>query len=224
MINLHAVVGALRALLAPPFCFYCRDYIYQHGPRLSDSFICASCCQLIKPIISTRIGLGAQYGMRVHAVSAYEEPLKSLILAKGWSDYTASKQLARIMWDYSMVKHIPFDYVVPLPSHWTRIARRGYNQAEVIAQEIATLSGKPLLAALKRVRRTKRQSTCTVTERTKNVKEAFALASGSSCISGGVVLLVDDLMTTGSTLCAAGRELIRANPKELYALVACRVI
>ena len=224
MINLQSLLYFLREVVTPPFCFYCREYIYYYGLRASDPFLCDSCARLIKPIISTRIDLGNGLAIPVHAVAAYEDPLKTLILAKNYADYGASKQLARIMSDYSMAKHIPFDCVVPLPAHWTRTARRGYNQAEVIARELARLSGKPLLLGLTRVRRTKKQAECAVGERTKNVQDAFALTPDGLYATGMAVVLVDDLMTTGATLYAAGKELIRANPKELYALVASRVL
>ncbi len=212
-----------RFLLAPPFCFYCREFIYLYGTRPSDEFICCSCAQLIRPIISTHLSV-TPYTVQVYATSAYQEPVKSLILAKGWSDYTASKLLASIMWDYSCVQNIPFDYIVPVPSYWTRIAYRGYNQAQVIARELSVLTGKPLLLAVARIRKTKKQSQCAPHERVNNVSGAFNLLPNSLHCEGKSILLVDDLMTTGATLYACARQLTRVQPKEISALVACRVL
>ena len=229
MLNLakisRSLVQKAYSILAPPFCFYCRDYLYQapeppasfsaeanniqelfSGSRVSNpGGLCGVCARLIKPIISERIKINAHYTIAVHAVSAYEEPLKSLILAKRWSDYAACKQLAHILWDYSVVKEIPFECIVPVSAHWTRVASRGYNQAQVLAQELARLSGRPMLEALKRVRRTQRQSECAAHERAKNVIDAFTLSAQGSMIQDCRVLLVDDLMTTGATLFAAGK-------------------
>lgn len=163
--------------------------------------------------------------MPVHAVSAYEEPLRSLILAKKWSQYTAALQLAGLMWDYSVLPTIPFEYIIAVPAHWTRTARRGYNQAEVIARELGRLSGKPLLnEALVRTRRTKFQAACATAERSKNVADAFQLCSEPEHIKGRTILIVDDLMTTGATLAHVARELLPAQPQALFGMVACRVL
>lgn len=162
--------------------------------------------------------------MQVHAAAAYEDPLRSLILAKERSEYMASKILARIIWDHSLMQSLPFDYLVPMPAHWGRVAYRGFNPAQVMAKEFAMLSNKPVINALVRSRATKRQPQCESHERVKNVEGAFALAVDPLILKGCSLLLVDDLMTTGATLHAAGSELIQANPKEISALVACRVL
>lgn len=164
------------------------------------------------------------HSMHVYAASAYEDPVKPLILAKEWSDYTASKQLARFIWDYSILKNARYDFIIPIPAHWTRVAKRGYNQSLVIAKELSLLSGIPVVEALKKVKRTKAQKGSTALERRRNVCDTFVLAVEPSFIEDRRVLLVDDLMTTGATLFACGKELIRAYPKEIAALVACRVI
>ena len=218
----------LKSIIVPDFCFYCRQYIYSDVNRLvdfeSNSFLCITCIMHIKPIISEVLKLNADYALHVYAVSAYEDPLRQLILAKEWSDYTASKQLARLIWDLSFLQSASYDYLVPVPAHWSRTAYRGYNQAVVMATELSRLSGIPVLEALQRVKRTRLQRSCTAVERKKNVSEAFALTSEQGLLEDKKILLIDDLMTTGSTLFACGRELIRERPEEIAALVACRVV
>ena len=102
--------------------------------------------------------------------------------------------------------------VIPVPLHWKREWSRGYNQAEVIAKEIAESLGAVMRNdILERVRNTKTQTKLDIEEKAANVKEAFAVrdrqilldAIGSSCVGGnqtGHILLVDDVFTTGATL------------------------
>lgn len=115
------------------------------------------------------------------------------------------------------------DTVIPVPLHWTRRLRRGYNQAEIIAAELAGALGARLRTdILVRRRRTKTQTKLGVEEKSRNVSGAFALsrrftkncgketpAAGGGEGADGVrhILLVDDVFTTGSTLYNCWRPL-----------------
>lgn len=112
------------------------------------------------------------------------------------------------------------EVVVPVPLHWTRQWRRGYNQAEVIARELAAVLGAELRTdILRRVRRTRSQVRLSVPEKAANVRGAFALrrsfalhcpsllqrsslapSAPAQLTPQGHILLVDDTFTTGSTL------------------------
>ena len=103
------------------------------------------------------------------------------------------------------------DLVVPVPLHWTRRWRRGYNQAEIIAAELARrLPGSPRTASLLRRRRhTVTQTRLSVEEKTVNVRDAFSVRPRTCAKAGmpGHILLVDDVFTTGATLNACYRAL-----------------
>ena len=109
------------------------------------------------------------------------------------------------------------DALIPVPLHWIRRWRRGYNQAEVIARGIAEELGvRVLIGALKRVRRTRTQTRLDAGGRYANVRSAF-VANGKTLASIRItadraerplhLLLVDDVFTTGATLLACERAL-----------------
>ncbi len=101
------------------------------------------------------------------------------------------------------------DLVVPVPLHWTRRWKRGYNQAEIIAREVAALLGaecRPEL--LRRARRTSTQTRLSGEEKRSNVSGAFALGQVASVNPvPRHILLIDDVFTSGSTLAACQKAL-----------------
>jgi ComF family protein len=205
-------------LIAPPYCAYCRAFLSER------TVFCVSCTELIKPLPSTTLSITSSHEMTVFALSSYQEPLKSLILSKTWSDYAASKQLAELIWHHSALQTLHFDFLIPVPLHWTRKAQRGYNQAAVIAHELSLLSGKPVAHCVKRTKRTRFQALLSALARKQNVADAFVLkAKDKALYENATMVLVDDLMTTGSTLQALGKTVTQLKPKKLYAVVACRV-
>lgn len=88
--------------------------------------------------------------------------------------------------------------LVPVPLHDTRMAERGYNQSEKLARELGKRLGAPVLDLLRRTRPTSQQTRLTRTERIRNMHDAFERQNHSAYKSH--VILVDDVVTTGSTL------------------------
>ncbi len=113
-----------------------------------------------------------------------------------------------------------FDAVVPVPLHWLRRWRRGFNQSELLAHAIARRSGIPVRRVLTRVKATRAQAGLSNTGRRENVAAAFR-ARGR--VDGLRLLLVDDVMTTGSTATACARTLKRAGAKRVALLTVARV-
>jgi ComF family protein len=113
------------------------------------------------------------------------------------------------------------DVVVPVPLHPRREFQRGFNQAEDLARHL----GVPVVPLLKRVVFTTSQIELPKEQRRENVKNAFALSvPGSRFPVPGVVVLVDDVATTGATLEACARVLKQGGVKEVRALTAARVV
>jgi ComF family protein len=219
----HPVIGAVRDtcfnIVSPPHCTACMTLL------TTRAIFCDVCDQRIKSVVSTTIELTKNHTMRVFAVADYQEPLKQLIIAKAWSDIIASTQLGELIWERTTIRHVNFDYIVPIPLHWTRYAWRGFNQVEEIGKVLSRRSGKPAINLLRRQRLTSFQSRLIPAKRAENVKDVFVItAKKPEIYAGKHVVLVDDLMTTGSTLKEAGKELLRLKPATITAVVACRVI
>lgn len=217
------VIGTLYnsffTILSPPFCAYCKTFLMQ------NIIFCEQCKNNISPIVSGTYSLTKKHSMKVFAVSDYQDPLKKLILAKRWGNIAASRQLGQLLWQMSSINHIDFDYIVPIPLHWTRFARRGFNQAEEISQVLAQKSGKKAVNLLKRPKQTSYQSQLTYVQRKENVKDAFVLENiERTKYKNKHLLLVDDLMTTGATLQVAARTLLQLRPQTITAAVICRVM
>jgi ComF family protein len=110
--------------------------------------------------------------------------------------------------------------VVPVPLHSSRRRHRGFNQALDLARRL----GLPVVHALRRVRATPTQTSLPAAQRHRNVRDAFALARDGTRVDGTIVVLVDDVSTTGATLDACARVLKDAGAREVRALTAARVV
>lgn len=204
-------------ILAPPICASCKSML------LDRTVLCTRCKNMIVPLVSATIFVNKKYQLSVICVGEYKDPLKKLILAKGHRDYVASHELGQLMYDLTSLRDMQFDIIVPIPLHWSRYARRGYNQAHEMSIALSERLNIPCIDLLKRTRATALQSSVSHTERINNVQCAFAFVSDPLPYAGKRILLVDDLMTTGATLKTAAQLLVKIAPASLYAVVACRV-
>jgi ComF family protein len=114
------------------------------------------------------------------------------------------------------------DLVLPVPLHTARLRERGYNQALEIARPVARLLDLPLAVhSLRRVRATAPQTGMALAARRKNLRGAFALQPGAE-LKNLRVALVDDVMTTGSTVQAAAQCLRAAGARDVEVWVIAR--
>lgn len=113
------------------------------------------------------------------------------------------------------------DFVVPVPLHWTRTFSRGYNQSRLVSHMISEESGIPMKRILRRTRRTPKQANLSGSERRKNLQGAFSITDGAIC-RNSIILLVDDVLTTGSTLSAASSVLLENGASEINILILAR--
>lgn len=113
------------------------------------------------------------------------------------------------------------DCVAGVPMHWWKKARRGYNQADFIAEGIGMASGLPVVEVLEATRSHKTQTSMTLQQRLANLAGSFKV-SDQSLIKGKGLVIVDDVCTTGSTLRALAEEVTSAVPDcRLFLLSLC---
>jgi ComF family protein len=112
-------------------------------------------------------------------------------------------------------------WVVPVPLHWSRLWQRGYNQADALACALAQRLGLPVHRVLQRVVATQRLAPMGLSERQEVMRNAFRARDDQQLV-GRTVLLVDDILTTGTTCGAAARTLRRAGAARVVAVVIGR--
>ena len=113
------------------------------------------------------------------------------------------------------------DLIVPVPLHPARQRERGFNQAELLAEALHRRSGIPVGDLLQRTRYTTTQTQFDRSERMENLRGAFRLRR-SGDVRGLRMLLVDDVLTTGSTLSECACVLRRGGARSVYATTAAR--
>jgi ComF family protein len=114
------------------------------------------------------------------------------------------------------------DVLVPVPVHEARRRERGYDQAELLAVVAARELDLPMTVCLERTRATVAQFQLGRGERAGNVAAAFAVTAAGPAVMDGWVVLVDDVVTTGSTLAACARVLLDAGARAVSAVTMAR--
>jgi predicted amidophosphoribosyltransferase len=189
------------------------------------TYLCEKCVTSIEPVVSVQVPITKTVAIAVHALGRYESPLIELIRAKNHSVEYGAYVLGELLAQSISPEIIAHAILVPIPLHWTRYASRGFNQAELIASRIAYHHGVPVAPLLVRPKRTAFQALSLVADREKNVADAFLWNSlyDKDDYADNNYLLIDDLMTTGSTVAAAAKVLMETRPRKVSALVGARV-
>jgi ComF family protein len=118
------------------------------------------------------------------------------------------------------------DALVPVPLHWRRLWARRFNQSAALAQSISRHTGLPVLSeTLKRVRSTQQQVGLDKTQRATNVQGAFRVdPERKADVAGRRLIVVDDVLTSGATVEACAKALLRAGAAKVDVLVLARVV
>ncbi|MEA2005111.1 MAG: ComF family protein [Acidobacteriota bacterium] len=193
------------------FCIACGRFF--EGP--GSPHVCADCLNK-RPSFSIHRSCGMYQGKLKDVILLYKYR-KFSVLGKGLAAF-AYKSLGKEMdlwWDV--------EAIVPVPLHPKREKIRGFNQAQIVAKELAKYKGIELLEKkLIRVKNIPPQTSLEASERKKNVRGAFAVKNGES-LKGKIILLVDDVYTTGATIKECSLALKKAGAREVRAITLAQV-
>lgn len=134
---------------------------------------------------------------------------------KGRQEYAAfyGERMACILGQ--RIREIKPDALIPVPIHCSKKKIRGYNQAEVLAEELGRQLNIPIKKDfIKRIRKTAPMKDLSVQERQNNLKKAFKICHND--VKLDTIIIIDDIYTTGSTIDAMAEELRRAGVKHIY--------
>src|SRR5215210_769569 len=180
--------------------------------------LCASCRELIADPPAYE---------RARAAVRYDEVARTLVHALKYGDRldlapTMGRWMARAGRELLM----DADALVPVPLHWRRLWARRCNQSALLAKTISAESKVPLSdTALRRVKATAQQVGLSKTARAENVQGAFRVhKEHRGEVVGKRLLLIDDVLTSGATVDACARGLLRAGAAAVDALVFARVV
>jgi len=158
---------------------------------------------------------------RCRAIGEYEGRLRAIVHALKYEGRRSlAAPLAARMRERGQFVLAGADAVVPVPLHPSRRRERGFNQAADLAKHL----GPRVCPALTRIRPTVPQAMLAAGRRHGNVRGAFAPTRALAGMAGQVVVLVDDVTTTGATLEACARALQEGGVGEVRALTAARVV
>lgn len=228
-------------LLYPPTCIACQ------AATGEPHALCAACWSQIRfierpfcerlgtpfavdlgqPLLSPAAIADPPVFGRARAVAEYDGTASLLVHRLKYNDrQELARALGGMMTRTGAELLADADVIVPVPLHRWRLWRRRFNQAMALAQAVSSGSGVPcdpfLLA---RVKRTRRQVGLTKAQRQENLQGAFRVPPDAKArLKGKRVLLIDDVLTTGSTANAASRALLRSGAASVDILAFARVV
>jgi len=212
--NAVMLFRTLENAVMPPRCVFC-------GTRtvFPEKFICTGCDADLPRIASPPPPVSSPLEFDV-APLAYEFPVDAAIKAlKFQRKLFYGPALAELL--CRECRHLPDDIeaVLPVPLHWRRRWFRGFNQADELAVPVAKHLGLPLLRNVKRVRATPFQSGLSAKERATNLRDALVVRGA---LSWRQVLIVDDVITTGTTARQLAKVLLKAGARRVGVIAVAR--
>lgn len=193
-----------------PFCGRCSR---PFEGMIEGNFACPN-CEDLSPAFDCVVS-------RYHAKGALRDLIHRF---KYGRQYYLRRVLAEYLFEAmedARLVSVPSDCIVPVPLHPTRLRERGFNQADALAEILAKRLRIPLYRCIERRRYTQTQTRFNRAERIQNLRNTFALRK-SSDVRGRHPLLLDDILTTGSTLHECAKVLRAAGAESVRAITVAR--
>ena len=232
--------GIALDVALPTLCVACREPVEGEG-------VCAGCwakLSFIAPPFCPRLGIPFVYDpgpdmlsmeaiahppayARARAAVRYDDVARTLVHALKYQDRTdLAPAMGRWMARAGRELLDEADVLVPVPLHWRRGWSRRYNQSGALARIIAQQTSVMVaVEALRRIRPTEQQIGLSRPQRASNVQGAFKVAPDRQhLVAGRRVILIDDVLTSGATVDACARALLRAKAATVDVLVFARVV
>ncbi len=228
--RLRAAAGAAVTILFPRRCPVCDEPV-----RPWNALVCAACVQKLTYIqapwclkCGKHIGDGGKEYCddcaahphlfdRGRALFSYRSVSASIARFKyrGRREYAACYAACMQERLGDFIRSCHAQALVPVPLHKSRKQKRGYNQAQVLAEALSSLTGIPVCDNLiERVEKTAPMKDLSAAERQNNLKKAFKICRND--VKLGIIIIIDDIYTTGSTIDAMSRELKKAGVERIY--------
>lgn len=209
-------MNRLIRLLFPPKCMLCGELLGE------EEEICCTCRQKVRlntapPVIRK----GAMFDSAAAGLWYEDDVRKALHGLKYREKQNYARPLARVMayaWQHKIGEEV--DWITFVPTNPSTLRNRGYNQAQLLAEELSKLLDVPCISMLEKVRETKAMHGLRPEERRGNVLGAYCLCCDTSQVQGRRILLADDIFTTGSTLSECARVLKNAGGDKVFCLCA----
>lgn len=217
MIILKQLVANFLDYLWPRFCLGCK----QEG-----SFCCNQCKNNIRLLpLDYQAWVETKNFAFDHCYVClnYSDKLTQNLIKS--FKYNYLKNLQTILADIltAQIKKLNLEQAIitNVPLHYKKKRKRGFDQTEILAKQVAKNLNYEYLKLIKRVKNTSPQAELSKLEREDNVKDAFKLDQAHK-ITGKTIILIDDVVTTGSTLHEAASKIKTANPSKVLAVVLAK--
>lgn len=235
----NGILRSLQEIIFPRYCLLCHKKI---SSKDSNDLVCAECIETITlntPPFCQKCGRQIQgkyttknickgcihthfYFDRAWASCRYDDSLREMIHNFKYRNKTGlKKHLSGLLINFAKNYYLPIshcDYAIPIPLSPSKLREREFNQAQILANDIAGHFGLSLMVNnLKRIRNTQSQTELEEKLRWQNIQGAFSLKE-PNLIREKIILLVDDVLTSGATVSEAAKTLKEAGASAVFVL------